>query len=110
MVSSDHAVCAKGLYIAIISTTVETQNPEAEIEPALKLLGNVKEMFVSISDLHEPTNDCQAENLFITKSYDATSHFESASLDVLDIYEKITGEKLDLNIEPNEDDEYWSPT
>lgn len=106
MVSSDHAVCAKGLYIAIISTTVETQNPEAEIDPALKLLGNVKEMFVSISDLHEPTNDCQAENLFITKSYDATSHFESASLDVLDIYEKITGEKLDLNIEPNEDDEY----
>lgn len=106
MVSSDHAVCAKGLYIAIISTTVESNNPEAELEPALKLLGNVLEMFVSISDLHEPINDAKSEQLFITKSYDATSHFESASLDVLDIYEQITGEKLDLNIEPSEEDEY----
>eukprot|EP00352_Strombidinopsis_acuminata_P009320 CAMPEP_0176374508 /NCGR_PEP_ID=MMETSP0126-20121128/26808_1 /TAXON_ID=141414 ORGANISM="Strombidinopsis acuminatum, Strain SPMC142" /NCGR_SAMPLE_ID=MMETSP0126 /ASSEMBLY_ACC=CAM_ASM_000229 /LENGTH=433 /DNA_ID=CAMNT_0017735115 /DNA_START=42 /DNA_END=1340 /DNA_ORIENTATION=+ len=87
MVSSEHAVCAKGLYIAIVSTTVETNNPEAEIEPALKLLGNILEMFVSISDIHEPINDAKSENLFITKSYDATSHFESASLDVLAIYE-----------------------
>jgi len=31
MVSSAHAVCAKGLYIAMISTTVETTNPELEI-------------------------------------------------------------------------------
>jgi Rab GDP dissociation inhibitor len=31
MVSSSHAVCAKGLYIAMISTTVETEAPEAEI-------------------------------------------------------------------------------
>lgn len=31
MVSSDHAVCAKGLYIAMISTTVETDKPELEI-------------------------------------------------------------------------------
>ena len=106
MVSSEHAVCSKGLYIAIVSTTVETNNPEAEIEPALKLLGNILEMFVSISDLHEPTNDSKAENLFITKSYDATSHFETASLDVLAIYEQITGEKLDLNIEPSEEDDY----
>lgn len=27
MVSSAHAVCAKGLYIAIVSTTVETKDP-----------------------------------------------------------------------------------
>ena len=50
------------------------------------------EMFVSISDIHEPTNDAAAEALFITKSYDATSHFESSSKDVLRIYEQITGE------------------
>jgi len=62
-------------------------------------------MFVSISDIHEPTNDDAAESLYITKSYDATSHFESSSKDVLRIYEQITGEKLDLNIQPSEDDE-----
>ena len=32
MVSSAHAVCAKGLYIAIVSTTVETKDPEKEIQ------------------------------------------------------------------------------
>lgn len=46
MVSSAHAVCAKGLYIAMISTTVETENPENEIQPALQLLGDILEMFV----------------------------------------------------------------
>jgi len=44
MVSSAHAVCAKGLFIAMISTTVETSNPELEIKPALELLGDVLEM------------------------------------------------------------------
>lgn len=105
MVSSAHAVCAQGLRIAIVSTTVETQNPEAEIQPALELLGPLKEMFVSVSELLEPVNDSAAEALYITKSYDATSHFESSSRDVLAIYEAITGETLDLNIQPSEDEE-----
>jgi len=43
MVSNAHAVCAKDLYIAIISATVETDTPQKEIEPALALLGAVKE-------------------------------------------------------------------
>ena len=105
MVSAAHAVCAQGLRIAIISTTVETEQPEAEIQPALELLGPLLEMFVSVSDLHEPVNDAAAESLYITKSYDATSHFESSSRDVLAIYERITGETLDLNIQPSEDEE-----
>ena len=46
MVSSAHAVCAQGLRIAIISTTVETADPEAEIQPALALIGPLLEMFV----------------------------------------------------------------
>jgi Rab GDP dissociation inhibitor len=107
MVSAAHAVCAPGLRIAIISTTVETARPDQEIQPAIELLGqgNVLEMFVSVSDIHEPTNNGGAESLFITKSYDATSHFETATNDVLAIYETITGEKLDLNIQPTGDDE-----
>lgn len=105
MVSAAHAVCAPGLRIAIISTGVETANPEEEIQPAITLLGSVLEMFVSVSDIHEPINDAGAESLYITKSYDATSHFESSSKDVLAIYEAITGETLDLNIQPSEDDE-----
>lgn len=38
MISYAHNVAAQGKYIAIVSTTVETAEPEAEIEPALELL------------------------------------------------------------------------
>lgn len=106
MVSSSHAVCAKGLYIAMISTTVETDKPELEIRPALDLLGDILEMFVQVQTLYEPVDDGKKDNLFVTRSYDATSHFESASDEVLELYERITGEKLDLNIEPTDDEEY----
>ena len=106
MVSHSHLICAKDIYVAIISATVETDNPEAEIKPAVDLLGDVLDMFVSVSTLYEPIEDGANNNLWITGSYDATSHFESASEDILQIYEKIIGEKLDLNIEPTDEDEY----
>jgi len=98
MVSNAHAVCSKDLYIVIISASVETSDPQGEIKPALELIGAVKEMFVQVSDMFEPTNDPVAENLWITKSYDATSHFETSDEEVLAIYEKIVGEKFDLNV------------
>lgn len=66
MVSSAHAVCSKGLYIAMISTTVESDKPELEIRPALDLLGDILEMFVQISTLYEPTDNGKADNLFVT--------------------------------------------
>jgi len=43
MVSYTHQVAAKGWFIAMVSTTVETSNPEAEIKPALDLLGPIKQ-------------------------------------------------------------------
>ena len=42
----------------------------------------------------------------MTKSYDPTSHFEQASEEVLELYQRITGDTLDLNIEPSEEDDY----
>jgi len=50
-------------------------------------------------------DDGKESNLWITKSYDPSSHFEIASEDILEIYEKIVCEKLDLNIEPSEDED-----
>jgi len=70
------------------------------------LLGDVLEMFVSISNVFEPVVDGSKNNLWITSSYDATSHFESASEEILTMYQDIVGEKLDLNIEPDDEDEY----
>lgn len=69
MVSSAHAVCAKGLYIAMISTTVETDKPELEIKPALELLGDVIEMFVRVDTVQVPNDDGRADNVRIIKWY-----------------------------------------
>ena len=106
MVSYAHAVCSKDLYIAMISTTVETDKPELEIKPALDLLGPVLEYFPQITPLYAPVSDAFTDNLYITTSFDATSHFETASEDVLQIYEKIVGQKLDLSVLPTEDEDY----
>ena len=43
VVSDAHQVCAKGYYLAIVSTTVETDNPVAELQPGLDLLGAIEE-------------------------------------------------------------------
>ena len=48
MVSYTHQVSAKGWFIAMISTTVETDNPEAEIQPGLNLLGPIKQKFIQV--------------------------------------------------------------
>lgn len=71
----------------------------------MDLLGKLLDVFITVSDIHEPINDPTKENLFVTSSYDATSHFESASQQILDMYEHIVGEKLEFNIEMNEEDE-----
>lgn len=65
MVSTAHAVCAKGLYIAMISTTVETKNPELEIKPALELLGDVLEMFVRVDTVQYPVDNGKKDNVNI---------------------------------------------
>ena len=102
MVSGAHAVCSQGLYVAMISTTVETEDPETEIEPALNLLGDIIEQFTTTSHIYAPEHDGTANNLYITTSYDPTSHFESASKDVLSIYRRIFGEDYDLTLSPEE--------
>ena len=45
MVSSTHNVCAKDVYVAIVSTVVETDRPEQEITPGLQLLGPIYEKY-----------------------------------------------------------------
>ena len=55
MVSSTHNVCAKDVYVAIVSTVVETDRPEKEIIPGLQLLGPVYEKYENcLSHLYGP--------------------------------------------------------
>lgn len=46
MISYAHNVAAQGKYIAIVSTTVETNDPEKEIKPALDLLEPIEQKYV----------------------------------------------------------------
>jgi len=94
--SAAHNVAPKNTWLAFVSTTVETGNPEAELECGLSLLGGVQEKFVEVVDVFEPLDDGKTDKVFISKGYDATSHFETEINDVLDMYERITGKTLDL--------------
>jgi len=98
MVSYAHCVAAKDKYIAIVSTVVETSNPEKEIEPAIELLGPILEKFVQVSEYREPTDDGTKDQVFVTASYDPTSHFEDASKEVLVMWKRIMGTDLDLTV------------
>uniref|UniRef100_A0A8C6KQK7 Rab GDP dissociation inhibitor n=1 Tax=Nothobranchius furzeri TaxID=105023 RepID=A0A8C6KQK7_NOTFU len=96
MISFAHNVAAAGKYIAIASTTVETNDPEKEVKPALDLLEPIEQKFVSISDLYEPTDLGTESQIFISRSYDATTHFETTCDDIKDIYRRMTGSDFDF--------------
>jgi Rab GDP dissociation inhibitor len=103
VVNNMHMVAQKGMWIAIVSTTVENEaEPLKDLEPGIKLLGHITERFDSVCPLYEPLSDGKEDNCFISKSYDATSHFETVADDVLRLYELITGEPLDMVNVPEE--------
>ena len=63
---------------------------------ALKLNFEQTIRFVSVSPLYTPTSTGEADNIFITRSYDATSHFETVVDEVRDVWRRVTGHDLEL--------------
>lgn len=61
--------------------------------------------FDAVSDLLEPVSSGKENNCYISKSYDATSHFETCADDVLSLYHRITGTHLDMTISADMDEE-----
>ncbi|MCJ1421368.1 Rab GDP dissociation inhibitor alpha [Xylographa parallela] len=96
VVSSAHNVCPKGYYIAIVSTIAEnSSNHHLELQPGIERLGKIEEKFMGPPiPLYEPLESGVSDNIFISKSYDATSHFETTTDDVRDIYRRAEGEEL----------------
>jgi len=90
-------VAPKGWYVAMVSTSVESSNPEAEIVPGLQLLGPIREKFTRVSDVYEPVDSGQQSQIFISKSYDPTTHFETTCQDVLDIYKRGSADQQDFD-------------
>ncbi|EJU00049.1 rab GDP-dissociation inhibitor [Dacryopinax primogenitus] len=96
LLSHHQGVCAQGVYVAIVSTVVETSVPEKELAPGLALLGPIFDKFVQVSPLYTPTTTGVEDQIFITRSYDATSHLETVVADVRDVWQRVTGEPLKL--------------
>lgn len=96
LISFAHNVAAQGKYIAIVSTTVETNDPEKEIKSGLDLLEPIEQKFVSISDQYAPTDIGTESQIFISRSYDATTHFETTCDDIKDIFKRMTGAEFDF--------------
>ncbi|EAS29233.3 secretory pathway gdp dissociation inhibitor [Coccidioides immitis RS] len=96
MVSSAHNVCPKGYYVAIVSTIAENEaNHHLELEAGFQRLGKIEETFMGPPiPLYEPVDSGTADNIYISKSYDATSHFETTTDDIRDIYRRSEGHEL----------------
>jgi Rab GDP dissociation inhibitor len=97
--SYQQRVCPQGWWIALVSTTVETANPAAELEPGLKLLGPVAHKAVAVHDVYEPIIPGSQDGLCCSASYDPTTHFETTIAEVLKLYEQITGSPVSFETE-----------
>ena len=101
MVGASHNVAIEYPSLAIVSTVLEgpIASAEKEIEQGLKLLGQIHQKFIFVNDLLEPTylkTNTDKNGLFISSSFDATSHFETVCLDVLRVYKEVMGKELHL--------------
>lgn len=95
--SYQQRVCPKGWYIAIASTSVETDKPEQELQPALKLFGKIDYISLKVHDIVEPVIPGSQDGCYCSSSYDPTTHFETTIEEVLKLYEEIMGAPLDLD-------------
>ena len=57
----------------------------------ISMLGPIEEKFVEVTEVMEPLESGQRDKCFVSKGYDATSHFETTVEDVLELYSRITG-------------------
>lgn len=97
-ISSSHAVSAKGIYIAIVSTKMEGNDADKEVIPGLALLGHIMQRFTMVATTYAPVSDGNNDKCFISSSFDASSHFEGDVEDLLSLYKRVTGKDLDMTI------------
>ena len=98
-IGTSHGVCKKGYYLAICSTTAESKTVDEDLKIAYEIIGPVLYKFVTEEVVYESASKKAQNNWFVTSTLDASSHFESAAENVLEIYKAIVNKDLDLNIE-----------
>lgn len=103
--SAAHGATSEPWFLAIASTIVETEDANSELQPALSVLAPIEQIFYEKSSIVEPVHDGSVSKLFITKSYDASSHFETTCNDIVGLYKRITGHDVDLSDVANSEQE-----
>lgn len=102
--SAAQRVCPQGVYLAVLSSTnngadADINDKKAasaacsrEMKAAYSLLGNsVIERFDWVSEQRVASNDTSAKGIFISESFDATTHFQTVMSEVFQIYKNVTG-------------------
>ena len=106
--SSNHKVAPEGKFVCFVSTNVETPDVSGmsaemvahrELAAGLAMLKGVVRIFYDMYDELKPKADVPS-TLFLTQSFDPTTHFETAITDVLEVYKRITGADLVLTDGP----------
>ena len=97
-IGAEHGVCKKGFQLAIISTMKEHKDHLSDIKPALDIMGEIAYRFDSEEIMYGPSDPNVVDDIYITKSLDPTSHFESVAENVMALYKRITGKEVDLDI------------
>lgn len=101
VVSSAQNVCSQGYYVACVSSIMESKEEKtatSELQPAFDLLGTISHKFTWVAPRFVAADDGTADNVFVTSSLDASSHFEAETEELLSLYPRVSGGKVfDLN-------------
>lgn len=92
---SDHYVAPDGVFVVHASTILESENPEAEIKKALSFLGDIKAVYVSVTELYNNVYG-DAEKTLKTSSYSHTMSWDDVIDDAMILYKHVTGRILDF--------------
>ena len=65
----------------------------------------ILEKFISISNLYDPLTDGRLDGIFVSKSLDSSTHFESVCEDVKNIYNRIFEKDLKVSARPTAEEE-----
>lgn len=101
-IGNTHGVCKQGYQIAIISTMMESNDIQKDLEIAFETIGPIKYSFTTKEDLYIPKGGNGKDFIYVTNTLDHTSHFETAAENVEEIYKAITGKDVDLTIKETE--------
>lgn len=110
--SEKQKVCPRGRFVAVVSSAVDGANItdlddkkactavcDRELKQAYGLFpqGSVLERFDWVTELRSPASDTKARGVFMTQSFDATTHFISVMDEIFDVYHKVSGTPFNIN-------------